>query len=234
MKQNKKGISIIIPVLNESHIIESLLAHLKTHALTNSIIETIIVDGGSNDNTVALAKKNDAIVLHSEKGRAKQLNFGAKNALGDILYFLHADTLPPKGFDKLILNAVDQKHYTGCFRMQFDTKNIVLRFFGWLTRFNHVICRGGDQSLFITNQAFCDTKGFNEDYIIYEDSEFIKRLYKEVGFVVLPKKVITSARKYRQKGWLKVQFYFGIIHLKNFLGAGPEELYNYYAKKVMN
>ena len=233
MKQNKNGISIIIPVLNESHIIASLLEHLISNAQTNSILETIIVDGGSTDQTTAIAEKHGAKVIHSKKGRAKQLNIGAKKAIGNILYFLHADTLPPKGFDKSILDAVEQGHNSGCFRMQFDSKNLILRFFGWLTRINHSMCRGGDQSLFIKSTSFYDSKGFNEDYIIYEDTEFIKRLYKNVGFIVIPRQVITSARKYRQKGLLKVQFHFGMIHLKSNLGAGPEELYDYYSKKIM-
>jgi len=117
--------------------------------------------------------------------------------------------------------------------MQFDSKNPVLLFFGWLSRFNHISCRGGDQSLFITHNLFKKTQGFNEDYIIYEDCEFIERLYKETSFTVLPKNVITSARKYREQGWLKVQFHFGMIHFKNYLGASPDELYTYYSKKLL-
>jgi len=233
MKQNKNGISIIIPVLNEAHIIAKLLEHLKISVQTANILEILVVDGGSKDKTVSIAKKNGAKVIHSKKGRARQLNYGAKNAIGDILYFLHADTLPPKGFDKLVLNAVKKGHNSGCFRMQFDSRNPVLRFFGWLSRINHTLCRGGDQSLFISKTIFNTTNGFNEDYLIYEDSEFIKRLYKDVGFIVLPDKVITSARKYRQKGWVKVQYHFGMIHLKSYLGAGPEELYEYYSKKLL-
>ena len=233
MKQNKNGISIIIPVLNEAHIIAKLLEHLKISAQTANILEILVVDGGSKDETVSIAKNYGAKVIHSKKGRARQLNYGAKNAIGDILYFLHADTLPPKGFDKLVINAIKKRHNSGCFRMQFDSRNPILRFFGWLSCINHTLCRGGDQSLFITKTSFDTTSGFNEDYLIYEDSEFIKRLYKDVGFIVLPDKVVTSARKYRQKGWVKVQYHFGMIHLKSYLGAGPEELYEYYSKKLL-
>ena len=117
--------------------------------------------------------------------------------------------------------------------MQFDSQNLILQFFGWLSRINHTLCRGGDQSLFITKSLFEKSDGFNENYLIYEDSEFISRLYQKTNFKILPQKVITSARKYRQKGWLRVQFHFGIIHLKNYLGATPDELYNYYSKKLL-
>lgn len=233
MKKSKIGISIIIPTLNEANSIAHLLKHIGANKTTESIKEIIVVDGGSTDNTISISIENGATVIKSERGRAKQLNFGAKNAKGDILYFLHADTLPPNGFDELILNACKNGSQTGCFRMQFDSKNIVLIFFGWLSRINHTSCRGGDQSLFITKSFFEKNKGFNENYIIYEDCEFINRLYKETSFTVLPKNVITSARKYREKGWLKVQFHFGIIHLKNRLGASPKELHDYYSKKLI-
>lgn len=236
MKPNKKKpvqISIVIPVLNESRIIGSLLDHLNKNSSDGYIKEIVVADGGSSDNTKDILKEHGVILVECRKGRARQLNFGAKNATGEILYFLHADTFPPKDFDRLIVASIEDGAETGCFRMQFDSKNPLLKFFGWLSRINHTLCRGGDQSLFITKKLFDTSEGFNENYLIYEDSEFISRLYKKTKFKVLPQKVVTSARKYRQKGYLKVQYHFGIIHLKNYLGAGPEELYRYYSKKLL-
>ena len=75
-------------------------------------------------------------------------------------------------------------------------------------------------------------KGFNENYRVYEDSEFIGRLYKMTHFKVLRQRVITSARKYEQRGTVKLQFHFGVIHLKNLMGAGPDNLYKYYRRKI--
>ncbi len=235
MKQDKApSISIIIPVLNEERFIGKVLDHIKATCSADNVKEIICVDGGSGDNTIKVIKAEGAKVIESEKGRATQMNAGAKHAQGEILYFLHADTFTPKHFDTIILNAIEQGYESGCFRMRFDTKNPILRLFASMSRINHTLCRGGDQSLFIAKRLFEKNKGFNENYRIYEDTEFITRLYKQTKFKVLSEAVITSARKYREKGWIKVQFHFGMIHLKNYLGAGPEELYQYYTKNIMN
>ena len=226
-----KTISIIIPVLNEAECIHILLPYL-TQNRPSHCKEIIVVDGGSTDATVSLAKSHGAKVLSCEKGRARQMNWGARHATGSILYFLHVDTLPPKNFDKSICQAITAESQAGCFQMKFDSTSILLRFFAWFTRINHKICRGGDQSLFVSKSLFMTTKGFNEDYKIYEDNEFIGRLYRETNFKVLPQKVRTSARRYEKLGPLRLQFHFGIIHLMNFLGAGPEQLYQYYNKKI--
>ena len=231
---NSIDISIIIPVLNESVHISTLLDHLQANSSLGNIKEIIVVDGGSTDNTVAMAKAKGAIVISSEKGRAKQMNTGAKAASGALLYFLHADTFPPNNFDLFILNAHNNNISSGCFRMKFNTSKKFLQFFAWFSRINHKLCRGGDQSLFILNDLFQKTGGFNENYIIYEDTEFIGRLYKISNFKVLPQHVITSARKYEQYGSIRLQYHFGIIHLKNLLGFGPDQLYKYYKKNIIS
>lgn len=232
MKKKHPQISIIIPTLNEAIRIAPLLTYLQEHSSAKNIREILVVDGGSTDDTLEMASDFGAIVYSAEKGRAKQMNLGARKAKGKILYFLHADTLPPRNFDTSILDAVSKDHEAGCFRMKFDTSNWFLSFFSWFSRINLKICRGGDQSLFITKRLFRKTKGFDENYVVYEDTEFIGRLYEKADFKVLPQRVVTSARKYKQKGTVKLQYHFGVIHLKNILGAGPEELYAYYKRKI--
>ncbi|MBT8298873.1 MAG: TIGR04283 family arsenosugar biosynthesis glycosyltransferase [Maribacter sp.] len=224
--------SIIIPVLNEEDRIGELITFLYKNSTSKNIAEILVIDGGSNDNTVSLAKKTGAKVYKSEKGRAKQMNYGVRMAKGEILYFLHADTFPSKNFDQYIVNAISHNQQAGCFQMKFDSDNWALQFFAWFTRYNHMICRGGDQSLFISKELFKKTKGFNEDYIIFEDNEFIGRIYQKTNFKILPYHVKTSARKYRKLGVFKLQYHFGVIHLKNYLGAGPEKLYDYYKRKI--
>lgn len=236
MKQSKSNptLSIIIPVLNEEAAIEPLINAIRQRCTAGNIKEIIVVDGGSTDTTIAIATMLNTTILHSKKGRAKQMNVGANYATGDILYFLHADTIPPPHFDTSILNAINKEQYAGSFRLKFDNNSLFLNFFAWFTRINHKICRGGDQSLFITKNLFTKLNGYNEDYIIYEDGEFIARLYKEKIFIILPDKVITSARKYQEIGMLKLQYHFGMIHLQKRIGKSPEELYNYYKKNIAN
>jgi rSAM/selenodomain-associated transferase 2 len=226
-------ISIIIPILNEAENIANLLNYLIEISSEENISEIIVVDGGSIDNSIAVVSEFKKVkLLHSEKGRAKQMNFGAKQAIGNILYFLHADSFPPINYDKLIVNEVKNRKLAGCFRLQFDSNQWWLKLAGWLTKFNWQVCRGGDQSLFITKQMFNVIGGFDENYIIYEDNVLTKKLYKLNQFKVIQKPITTSARLYKKHGIFKLQYYFLIIHLKYHFGASPESLYNYYQKKT--
>lgn len=226
------SISVIVPVLNEAGLIGNFLKFLKANSTANNIKEIIVVDGGSTDMTVQLACDLGVTVIRSEKGRAKQMNTGAQYATGTILYFLHVDTLPPNNFDQTILDAVRENYAVGCFQMKFDSDSRFLSFFAWFTRINHKICRGGDQSLYISKDMFVRAGGFNEKYAVYEDNEFIGRLYSITRFKVLPRHVKTSARRYEAIGILKLQYHFAVIHLKNSFGAGPEQLYAYYRRKI--
>jgi rSAM/selenodomain-associated transferase 2 len=232
MKKARPNISIVIPVLNEGDTIGKLLAYLDRQSLDRSSFEVIIVDGGSTDDTLAIARKFDVKILITSRGRAKQMNHGARNASAEILYFLHADTFPPPDFDGILIDTVKNKSHAGCFRMRFDSESRFLRFFAWFSRLNHPICRGGDQSLFITQALFLLNQGFNEKYLVYEDNEFIARLSRNTEFKILPEYVTTSARKYRALGMVRLQYHFGVIHFKYYTGAGPEQLYAYYKKKI--
>ena len=234
MSNNSNRISIIIPVLNEQDLIRPLFDRIQKAARSLDGIELLFVDGGSTDTTVNRIKDCGVRLVHSEKGRARQMNLGAREASGDIYYFLHADTLPPEGFDQAIRAAVSRGLDAGCFRMKFDSPSWFLVFFSWFTRFNHWLCRGGDQSLFIHRERFKELHGFNEDYLVYEDLEFINRLYRQGNFTVLPQYVLTSSRKYEKVGKFRLQYHFGVIHLKNYLGATPKALYDYYKRHILN
>jgi rSAM/selenodomain-associated transferase 2 len=230
----KTNISIIIPVLNEAENIETLLNHLIDHASLNNIVEIIVVDGGSIDGTPSIVENLglNITLLSSKKGRGKQMNVGAKKAKGTILYFLHADSFPPNRYDQLIINEVEQGNLAGCFRLQFDNTHWWLRLASWLTQFSWRACRGGDQSQFVTKALFNDIGGFDESYIIYEDNILINELYRRNQFVVINKKIKTSARLYERHGVWKLQYHFWTIYVKKWFGATADDLYNYYLKHI--
>lgn len=229
-------ISIVIPVLNEATTIPKLLEFLSNNTTSKTVHEICIVDGGSKDGTQSIVRSfNGSLpvkLINSKKGRALQMNEGAKNCTGEIIYFLHADTLPPKNFDKQILAAYHKGEKAGCFRMKFDNRHPVLNFSAWFTRFNLKICRGGDQSLFLSKNLFQKLGGFNTTYSVYEDCEFINRIYNTTRFTILPDYVVTSARRYGQNGTTRLQYHFAVIHLKKWMGASPEKLHEYYQKKI--
>ncbi|MBT8245951.1 MAG: glycosyltransferase family 2 protein [Winogradskyella sp.] len=228
-------ISIVIPVLNEAKTIEKLLNHLVDCADLKNISEIIVVDGGSTDGTKNIIQNLELRVklLTSEKGRAKQMNIGAKNSKGSILYFLHADSFPPPNYAHYIIEEIKKGNNAGCFRLQFDNKHWWLRLASWLTKFRWRACRGGDQSQFITKTLFEDIGGFDESYTIYEDNILINELYKRKEFVVINKKNKTSARLYKRHGIWTVQYHFWTIYVKRWFGASADELYAYY-KKYLN
>lgn len=232
-------ISIIIPVLNEASTIRRLLSYLEANSRPSNILEVIVVDGGSQDDTLTQIRAHqiqhwgsNVKCMTSSRGRARQMNAGAKQAKGSVLYFLHADSFPPVNFDRQIMGKVAHGDLAGCFRMKFDTNHQLLRFSQWFTRFNLKVCRGGDQSLFVNREIFEDMNGYNENFRVYEDCEFINRLYDKVGFVVINDYITTSARKYDLNGIWRLQYHFAMIHIKKWTGASPVELNRYYTKYI--
>ncbi|HKJ49643.1 MAG TPA: TIGR04283 family arsenosugar biosynthesis glycosyltransferase [Christiangramia sp.] len=225
-------VSIIIPVYNEEEQLPVLLKHLEASS-SGQVSDIIVVDGGSTDNTAAIARDHPKVFyIPSEKGRAVQMNTGAKIANSEILYFLHADSLPPENFDSLIVEEVKRSNKAGCFQMRFDKDHWWLNLMGQFTKVNHISCRGGDQSLFVEKDLFNEIGGFDESYKVYEDNEIIKRLYKKKQFKVIKSWITTSARLYERMGVWNTQRLFLEIYWKKRKGATAEELYSHYYKRV--
>jgi len=227
-------ISIIIPVYNESKGIRKLIEYLHDNAF-GYIGEIIVVDGGSTDDIkTQLIGYSNIQYINTEKGRAKQMNAGAKVAKRNILYFLHADSFPPKYFDRAIYEVllVNERIKAGCFMLRFDSNHWWLKLMGWVTAINHKSCRGGDQSLFVDRELFFTLNGFDENYEVYEDNELIKRLYRSTKFKIIREPITTSARHYEKIGVWRLQWLHLRIYIKRWSGAGTEELNSYYKKSI--
>lgn len=168
--------------------------------------EVIVVDGGSTDATVDEAQWAGARVVQApQPGRAAQMNHAARLAKGDVLYFVHADVTINLDYVSDIAWAIRDGYESGCYRFRFDSDNLLLRFNSYGTRFEGLYSRGGDQTLFITRSLFDQIGGFSEHYVIMEDFDIIRRIHKVAKFLVIPKDVVVSARKYKTNSWLRVQ-----------------------------
>ena len=197
-------ISIVIPTYNEAAIIAQLVTYLRLYG-GNMVAEIIVVDGGSDD-TLQIATKLGAIGAKALiKGRAAQMNQGAALATGTILYFIHADTLPPKSFAADIASTINNGFEFGRYCTQFDSKNLLLKVNAYFTKFDLFVCYGGDQTLFITKSLFNDIGGFNTDLKVMEDYDITNRAKQQANYKIIKKNVLVSARKYEHNSWLQVQ-----------------------------
>lgn len=222
-------LSIIIPTYNEEKNLPRLIRHLCDHR-DERLLEIIIVDGGSEDQTCEKARNLGLKHVYScsRKSRACQMNQGAREAKGDVLYFVHADTLPPSTYLDDIETAMQHGFPMGCYRFQFDSNRNILKFNSWLTRFDRISFRGGDQSMFIPKDLFEEMEGFKEDHLIMEEYEFLLRARKHTPFKIIPKDIIVSARKYDNNSWLRVQLANVIVFNMYFLGFPQKKLVRMY------
>ena len=225
-------ISIIIPVYNEEAAIERTILKIRENiANGNNVREIIVVDAKSTDNTVNLAKKNGAIVIKApESGRATQMNFGAENATGDVLYFIHADCIPPFSFDIKIIRNVERNYQAGSFRLQFDDFHPFLKIIGWLSQFNLNLFRAGDQSLFVEKKLFHQIGKFRSSWQIMEDVDIIPRLREETKFKIISPPVLSSSRRYRNKGIVKLQVIYIIMRMLHIFAVSNHIIVKLYKK----
>lgn len=225
-------VSIIIPTLNEAENIGKAVERLKAGS-QGLHCDLIVVDGGSDDHTRAIASEAGAKVLQTPPGRALQMNHGVEHSNGELLYFVHGDTLPPVDYLDKILKAVEEGYPVGCFRFRFDSDSWLLKVNAYFTRFNQIWCRGGDQSLFITREAFTSLGGYRNDYRIMEDYDLIIRARKQYPFKVIPDDVIVSARKYETNSYLRVQAANFVVFNMFRLGYSQEAMAKTY-KRLLN
>lgn len=225
-------VSVIVPTYNEEKSIASLIEHLLTNP-GGVLEEVLVIDGGSTDQTVAVAQCAGAQVhLAPWKGRADQMNYGAKVAHGNVLYFVHADTQPPTGYAADICESLRMGYSMGGYRSRFDAVHPLLALNSYFSRFNRFACRGGDQTLFVTRSLFDQLKGYDNYYVVMEDFDFIRRARRQVRFRVIPKEARVSARKYEENRYGRVTIANFIVFTMFRLGVSPSRLLRTYKKMV--
>ncbi len=194
-------ISVIIPTLNEAAGIAATVASLREARLD----DILIVDGGSDDSTVDIAKSLGCSVLENVSGgRAGQMNRGAENCVGEVLLFLHGDTtLQLRAADRLRSIMSDSPHVVGGgFVRYFDSPSFFLKLTCWLagirSRWFGVFL--GDQGIFVRREIFEEQGGFNESLRYGEDLDFSMRMRRSGKTATMTPPVSSSARRFEEKG----------------------------------
>lgn len=220
-------VSIIIPTLNEA---ANIVAAVE-RAWATGPLEVLIADGGSVDRTPDLARGAGAQLLESPPGRARQQNAGARQAAGDVLLFLHADTwLAPEGLGQIAEALADPHVLCGAFRQRIEAEG---RLFRWLERGNAWRARRrglpyGDQGIFVRRLVFEELGGFPEVRLM-EDVMLMKRLHRRTRPVLLPGPLNVSARRWRRHGVLRQTAQNWLLLSAARLGVHPDKLARFYA-----
>jgi len=217
-----KKISVIIPALNEERYLPGTLERLKQ----SDHIEVIVVDGGSADRTADIARSFTGKVFSVSPGRARQMNEGARMAEGDVLLFLHADSLiAPGGLDKILPALQENGAVGGAFRLKIDSGNFFLKSLACLTNLRCLVSGVpyGDQGIFILRETFQKIGGYPEIPIL-EDVELARKMKRAGKTVLLNERVMTSARRWAKEGLLMTTVRHRWIMLLYFLGVSPRRL----------
>jgi len=220
-------LAIIVPVLNEAATIEAALVRLAP--LRERGARVIVVDGGSQDGTLVRAAPHADRVMVAARGRALQMNAGARDELAqgvDVLLFLHADTVLPPEADRAIFRAVSNlPRCWGRFDVRIDGTDPWLP---WVARLMNLrsrltgICTG-DQAIFVTRGAFSALEGF-APIPLMEDIEFSRRAGSITRPIALREKVITSGRRWERNGVWRTIWLMWKLRLAYFFGADPADL----------
>ena len=213
------SVSVIIPTRNEEKSIDAAIEQFRD----SGVREVIVVDGGSRDQTCWRARAAGATVIESAPGRGTQQNRGAAEAQGDVLLFLHADTLLPLDFLKHVDNLLSREGASaGAFRLGVDGSGRMLRWVENMANWRSLYCQlpYGDQAIFVKAETFRRAGGFAEIPLM-EDFELMRRLRKLGRIELAPVAVTTSARRWRQLGVLRATWSNQVCILAYLIGISP-------------
>ena len=217
-------LAVIVPTLDEEEALGRLLPRLA--GLGDDVV---ISDGGSADRTVAVAERHGVRVVTGSRGRGPQLNRGAAACEAEVLLFLHADTLPPRGAAAAIRRALADGAEGGGFQLRFETANAWMRFGTRLVRLRTRLTRLplGDQGQFVSRAVFEKLGGYR-DWPILEDLDFARRLRRRGRLTILPLEMRTSDRRYLKRGIARTVVANWLIWLLYGLGVSPHRLARLY------
>jgi rSAM/selenodomain-associated transferase 2 len=221
-------LSVVVPMLNEAPALPDLLEHLLP--LRRGGVEVVLVDGGSEDGSVAIATRAGFEVVRAERGRARQMNAGAAATSGDVLLFLHADTRLPDGAIRLIDTALaDGRRVWGRFDVGFDVRTWTMDATAFLMNLRSCLSgiATGDQALFMTRPAFDAVGGF-PDQPLMEDVEITSRLRRRSRPACIRRPVLTSARRWQSRGPWRTILLMWRLRLAYWFGASPADLERQY------
>lgn len=223
-------LSVIVPMLNEERTIVAALRAIRTGAQD---AEIIVVDGGSTDLSCQLAKPCCDRLIEAARGRARQMNAGATLANGEVLGFVHADTIVPPGYAQSIkLALADPEIVGGWFEVELDDPAPLSRSIGFLTNLRSRFCRvaAGGQAIFARRSVFERLGGFPE-IEIWEDLEFARRLKRAGRTACVKPRVLASARRWKRDGIVQTAARIWTLRLLYLLGARPALLKRFYADR---
>jgi len=220
-------VSIIIPVLNEAEHIADTLESLDAYRRQGH--EVIVIDGGSSDDTVSITEQYADKVLRSDPGRAMQMNSGIDQALGDVLLFLHADTRLPADAVSKIIDAIEEGYFWGRFNVRLSGKHFMFRIIELMMNMRSCISgvATGDQAIFVSLESI-EIVGAYPRLPLMEDVVFSKRL-RNLGWpACIKQQVVTSSRRWEDKGILRTMLLMWRLRLLFFLGVPADKLARQY------
>jgi rSAM/selenodomain-associated transferase 2 len=219
------AVAVLIPTFNEAAVIAACLRALQGAGVD----EIIVSDGGSADDTVAIARRfDDVVVLCSANGRGAQLQAALERAHSTIVVLLHADTVLAVGAIPAIRAALAQPDIAGgCFRLQFDVKSATLSIYAFASRFDSMFTTFGDQAFFARRSTLLEAGGI-PDWPLFEDVDVRKRLKARGRFVKLPLCVTTSARRFERLGVVRCQIRNVVLMFGYMAGISPHTLAGLY------
>lgn len=218
------SLSIIIPTLNEENALAATLGSLPRG------VEVVVADGGSSDGTAAIAAGHGARLVVSTSGRARQMNKGTEIASGELLLFLHADTLLPEGSDDEVKGCLDRDGVVaGAFRLRLVGQKRGLNLVSWGANVRSRLLQMpyGDQALFMRRTLFTELGGFPEVALL-EDVMLVAALRKRGRIVLSEKCVQSSGRRWQQQGLFRTTFVNQLILGGFFLGLPADLLAQFY------